>query len=113
MKLIGSLAEIPGIILPKVKDGYKHVWHQFTLRITPEYKMSRDEFIQKLAEKNIQCKIYYPKPLHLYPQFYEYGYKEGDCPVAEKLALEVVSLPVHPLVTEEEMSCIIETIKNL
>lgn len=112
-KLMDALAGISGIILPKVKEGYTHVWHQFTLRITPEYKMSRDEFIQKLAEKDIQCKIYYPKPLHLYPQFYEYGYKEGDCPVAEKLALEVVSLPIHPLVTEKDMEYIIETIKSL
>lgn len=112
-RLMESLAGIPGIVLPEVKEGYKHVWHQFTLRITSKYKMSRDEFIEKLKEKDIQCKIYYPKPLHLYPQFYEYGYKAGDCPVAERLALEVVSLPVHPLVTEEEMDHIIETIKNL
>jgi perosamine synthetase len=112
-KLLAELQGIPGLILPKVKEGFKHVWHQFTIRITPEFKMIRDEFIERMLEKDIQCKIYYPKPLHLYPQFENYGYKEGDCPVAEKLALEVVSLPVHPLVKEEEIEHIIKIIKNL
>lgn len=112
-KLLIGLGSIPGIILPKEKQGYKHGWHQFTLRITKDYKITRDQFINKMLEKNIQCKIYYPKPLHLYPQFREYGCQKGDCPVAEKLASEVVSLPVHPLVTEKEIDYIIDTIKNL
>lgn len=112
-RLSAGLASIPGLILPQEKPGFKHVWHQYTIRLTGEYKMSRQEFIDRLLQKDIQTKIYYPKPLHLYPQFYDYGFHAGDCPVAEKLSLEVVSLPVHPLVTAEEIDYIIKTIKGL
>lgn len=112
-KLSKALKGIKGIILPKVKNGCRHVWHQYTIRITSGYKMSRDEFIERLTKKGVQCKIYYPKPLHLFPQFNKWGFKEGDYPVAEKVSKEVVSLPVHPLVSDNELNYIIKTIKSL
>ncbi len=108
-----GLAGLEGLQLPLVKSHFKHCWHQYTIRITEKFKMSRDEFIERLAAKGVQCKIYYPKPLHLFPQFTQSGFKEGDCPVAEKLAREVVSLPVHPLVSPAEIDFIVGVIRSL
>ena len=108
-----ELKLIPGIILPTVKQGFKHAWHQFTLRITPEFKLSRDDFVSAMYKKGIQCKIYYPKPLHLFDQFKASGFREGDFPVCEKLAKEVVSIPIHPLVSQNEIAYIIESIKEM
>lgn len=107
-----GLQDIKGLVLPKVRKGYTHAYHQYTIKITKDYKISRDAFIDYLDKQGIQCKIYYPKPLHLFPHL-RAGYKKGDLPVAEQLATEVVSLPVHPLVTKEEIVHIIKTIKNI
>ncbi|HSX09849.1 MAG TPA: DegT/DnrJ/EryC1/StrS family aminotransferase [Candidatus Saccharimonadales bacterium] len=108
-----ELADIKGLILPKEREGYKHVYHQYTLRVTKDFKLTRDAFITHLEKNNIQARIYYPKPLHLYPHLKYLGYKKGDFPVAEKLADEVVSIPVHPLVEKEQIDYIIKTIKNI
>jgi dTDP-4-amino-4,6-dideoxygalactose transaminase len=65
-----------------------------------------------LKEKEIWSAIYYPKPLHLHPHFEKMGFKKWDFPIAEKVADEVVSLPVHPSITDEEISFIINTLKK-
>jgi perosamine synthetase len=108
-----GLRDIEGIILPVEREGYRHVYHQYTIRIAKDYKLSRDAFIACLGAKGIQCKIYYPKPLHLFPHLMTYGYKKGDFPVAERLAGEVVSLPVHPLVTKEEIQWIVDCVRSI
>lgn len=111
-RLNAGLEGIKGIILPRVKEGNTHVFHQYTIRVTNEFRVSRDELLAYLKEDGINCGIYYPKPLHLHPHFMKLGYKEGDFPVAEKMAKEVISLPVHPSLTEEEIRYIIDTIKG-
>lgn len=107
-----ELKDIKGLILPKINTGNTHVFHQFVIRITPDFPLSREELIAKLKEEGIGTNIYYPKPLHLHPHFEKMGYKLWDFPVAEKMALEVLALPVHPSVTEEEAHFIIETLKK-
>ncbi|MCX6810151.1 MAG: DegT/DnrJ/EryC1/StrS family aminotransferase [Candidatus Berkelbacteria bacterium] len=109
--LTKGLARIPGIILPQVKAGSVHVFHQYTIRVTDEYGQSRDELIEFLKKKGIGCGIYYPKSLHLHSHFQKQGYKKGDFPVAEKLAGQVLSLPVHPGVGAEDIKQIIAAIK--
>ena len=111
--LLKALKGIKGLILPDIDKDYEPCWHQFTIRITTEYPISRDEFVAKLKEQEIFSGIYYPKPLHLHPQFQKLGYKEGDFPVSEKLAKEVVSLPVHPLLTKENLDRMIGVIKAI
>ncbi|RJQ38242.1 DegT/DnrJ/EryC1/StrS family aminotransferase [Candidatus Microgenomates bacterium] len=110
--LTEGLQGIKGIILPIEKPGYKDVFHQYTIRITKECKANRNKLIKFLENKGIMTRIYYPKPLHLYPHFIAMGYKKGDFPVAEKIASEVLSIPVHPLVTENDIQYIINSIKQ-
>ncbi|MDD5043638.1 MAG: DegT/DnrJ/EryC1/StrS family aminotransferase [Patescibacteria group bacterium] len=113
-EILGSgLADVEGLIVPKVKDDYKHVFHQFSVRITPEFKLSREELMDALKNKGIGTAVFYPKPLHLHPHFKKFGYQEGDFPVAEKISREILSLPVHPLLGREEMEYIIKSIREI
>lgn len=111
--LTNGLSKIDGIIPPIEKIEFKHVYHQYTVRITKNFKITRDEFIRYMGKNGIVCRIYYPKPLHLYPHLEKKGYHMGDFPVAEKLASEVVSIPVHPLITEADIEYIIKKIKQI
>lgn len=111
-KITYGLKDIKGIRLPEAKNNNKHVFHQYTIRVTDEFKSSRDKLLLHLKENGINCGVYYPKPLHLHPHFMKLGYKEGDFPVAEKMAKEVLSLPVHPSLAEEEIKFIINKIKE-
>ncbi len=110
--LTHGLAGIKGLILPKVMEKKRHVFHQYTIRITEEFKSSREKLMDFLKSHDIGSTIYYPKPLHMHPHFTKLGYKEGDFPVAERLAKQVLSLPVHPSLTEKEIGFIIDKIQE-
>lgn len=112
-KLNAGLAGIKGLITPAIAADRTHVFHQYTIRITPEFGMTRDEFVAALQEKEVGAGVYYPRPLHSYPHIAELGFKIGDFPEAEKAAAEVVSLPVHPAVLQEDIATIISTIKEV
>jgi dTDP-4-amino-4,6-dideoxygalactose transaminase len=107
-----GLADIKGIITPKVLEGNSHVYHQYTIRVTDEYAHSRDELMNHLKEKEIGCGVYYPKPLHMHRHFMNMGYREGDFPVSELMSKQVLSLPVNPFVTEDDISKVIEAIDS-
>ncbi|MFX1238979.1 MAG: DegT/DnrJ/EryC1/StrS family aminotransferase [Promethearchaeota archaeon] len=111
--LTNGLINIKGITPPKEINNVKHVFHQYTIKIGEEFHTNRDKVKKMLADKGIGCGVYYPKPLHLHPHFLKFGYKQGDFPVAEKISEQVLSLPVHPNVTKEEIEKIISSIKNL
>lgn len=111
VKLRQGLDQIPGLILPR-DTGADHVYHQFTVRITPECKHTRDEIANYMESNGIQVGTYYPKPLHLYPMFMKMGYRPGDFPVAELASKEVLALPVHPLLTETDLDMIIQVLKS-
>jgi len=111
--LTSGLKNIKGIITPVIKKGNKHAFHQYTIRITDEFKVSREELIESLNKNFINTGVYYPKPLHLHEHFEKFGYKKGDFPVAEKLSGEVLSLPVHPHLSEEEIELIISSIAGM
>jgi perosamine synthetase len=97
-----KLRGIPGLITPTVKKGCRHVFHQYTVRITEEFGMPRDEVGRKLNEAGIGTSIYYPLTIHQQPFYKDLGYDESH-PVAERLAKQVLSLPIHPSVTYEDL----------
>ncbi|MCK9417570.1 DegT/DnrJ/EryC1/StrS family aminotransferase [Candidatus Dojkabacteria bacterium] len=107
-----GLSNLKGIITPKVSEGNTHVYHQYTIRITEEYGHTREELMEFLKENEIGCGIYYPKPLHMHEHFRKMGYKEGDFPVSEMLSKEVLSLPVNPFVTKEDVEFIMDKIEK-
>jgi perosamine synthetase len=109
--LTKGLKQIPGLQVPYVKRGAKHVFHQYTLKVDG-FKLTRDQLVEHLKKNEIGSAVFYPKPLHLHPHFARLGYNDGDFPVAEKLSKQVMSLPVHPSVSKEDIARIITAIKN-
>jgi UDP-2-acetamido-2-deoxy-ribo-hexuluronate aminotransferase len=93
--------------VPRVMPGNSHVYAQYTIRVT-----DRTALGGALKEKDIPTAVYYPKCVHQQPVFAPYNYKEGDFPVAEKAALEVISLPMHPFLSEHDQDVIVEAVKN-
>lgn len=104
--LTKHLQKINGIIPPSIPNGYRHVFHQYTVKITKDYEKSRDEVAKLLAKNNIASGIYYPIPVHKQKVYLDFGYK-ASLPVSERLAQEVLSLPVHPGLTKEDLLQII------
>ena len=109
-KLNDALAGVAGIKIPTISENRSHVYHQYTILLDKD--MQRDQFIASLRDKGVGAGIYYPKPLHAYPHIAKLGYKVGDFPVAEDLAARVVSLPVHPKVTDEDIEIIAVAVKE-
>jgi dTDP-4-amino-4,6-dideoxygalactose transaminase len=98
----------PGIVTPNVALRTTHVWHQYTIRVTAQSNpndnmLVRDQLIKELADRGIGSMCYYPVPLHLQKAFSQYGYKQGDLPLSESLAKEVVSLPMYPELQEHQV----------
>ena len=86
------------IILPKVRPDSNPVWHLFVIKTK-----NRDEVIKTLKEKGISTGIHYPVPLHLQPAFSYMNYKKGDFPVAESDAEQILSLPLWPEISLEDI----------
>ncbi|TAL24753.1 MAG: DegT/DnrJ/EryC1/StrS family aminotransferase [Nitrospirae bacterium] len=92
---------------PQEKNGCYHVYHQYTI-MSPE----RDKIQNKLKDNGISSVVYYPIPLHLQEALKFLGYKEGDFPVAEKAAREVLSLPMYPGLEEKTIKEIAKIING-
>ena len=102
-----ALKGLDWIELPVIKENTTHTFHQFTLRVK---EGRRDALKQYLAAKSIPSMIYYPVPAHLQPAYQYLNYKEGDFPVAEQLCREVLSLPMHTELSENQLQYICKTI---
>jgi UDP-2-acetamido-2-deoxy-ribo-hexuluronate aminotransferase len=92
---------------PKVLEGNISAWAQYSIR-----HPRRDEIVQDLRKKEIPTAIYYPIPLHLQEAFRHLGYGQGDFPVAEKIAGEIFSLPMHPYLKKEAQESICRIIQG-
>ncbi|MEJ5258408.1 MAG: DegT/DnrJ/EryC1/StrS family aminotransferase [Fervidobacterium sp.] len=98
---------------PKVEEkGYRsHVYHQYVVEFEDE--QTRDRVKEYLTKNDIGTALYYPLPLHLQKCFAEYGYKEGDFPVSERLSKTTLALPIFPELTDEEIATIVEKISEV
>lgn len=117
MKYNEALKDNPALEIPKMANGCTsicehcdcHVFHQYTLRIT---NGKRDALAQHLSEKNIPFGIYYPIPLHKQKAYADTRYREEDFGVTNRLVEEVISLPMHTELDDEQIHFITETINN-
>lgn len=103
-----AFADLANVISPVVAPFTNHVFHQYTLKV----KEGRDELQKALQEKGLPAMIYYPIPLHLQKAYTDCGYVKGDFPVSEQLALEVISLPMHTELDEEQLNFITQSFKE-
>ncbi len=105
--LTDGLSKIKGVVTPKVREDAEHVFHQYTIRIP-----DRDNAAQKLREKGVGVGIHYPTPIHKQPLYQQLGYSDS-LPVAETASREVLSLPVHPSLTKDDLDTIVDAIASL
>ena len=104
-----ELAGVEEIILPARDPRSTHIFHQYTLRIGEGKRDALKEFLQG---KGIPAMIYYPLGLHLQNAYKDLGYKKGDFPVTEKVSEEVLSLPMHTELTEDQLNYICSNIRE-
>ena len=93
------------IVLPKIREGATHIWHQFVIRCE-----EREKLIEYLNNKEIGTIIHYPIPPHLSEAYQYLNIKKGSLPITEKYAETVLSLPLYNGMTEEEQEYVIESI---
>jgi dTDP-4-amino-4,6-dideoxygalactose transaminase len=97
--------ELRGVGLPWVRPGVTHVYHQYTLRVA-----RRDAFAEALRERGVGSGIYYPIPVHRQRPFVELGYGDQALPVTDRLSQEALSIPVHPGLSDDEVTSVIEAV---
>ncbi|WP_324823955.1 DegT/DnrJ/EryC1/StrS family aminotransferase [Sinanaerobacter sp. ZZT-01] len=90
---------------PHVNKTDESSWAQYS--VLSQNEKERDLFKSKLTEAGISSAIYYKTPLHLQPVFKTLGYEEGDFPVAEDISKRILSLPMHPYLTEDEINAVV------
>jgi dTDP-4-amino-4,6-dideoxygalactose transaminase len=95
--------------VPSVPDGYRSVWAQYTIRLQPG---QRDGLAAALKAEGIPTGIYYPKPLHQQTAYRHYPVAAGGLPVSDRLAAEVLSLPMHPYLTPEVQDRVIAAVRR-
>ncbi len=105
--------KIDGITTPYKENKVKHVYHQYVLTIG-ENSIDREKFMKYLSASGIGCAVHYPIPIYKQPLYQRLGYTDENvnCPVAGKLANMVLSLPVHPALTVEDLKYIADTVNN-
>jgi perosamine synthetase len=101
-----------GLVKPKVAEGVQHVFHQYVIRLTEEFPLSRTAFMDHLKVKGIGSAVHYPIPIHRQPLYAPVA-DPDPCPVASRLAGSVLSLPVHPSLDTKDLAYICETINKV
>lgn len=110
--LTQGLSGIKGLIPPNIKSNMQHVFHQYTVRITQDFGIPRDKLRQKLTDKSVATEVYYPLPIHKQPLYQNLGY-DDHLPNSEKAAREVLSLPLHPSLTKEDLESVVRAIQGI
>jgi perosamine synthetase len=101
---------ITGAVIPQVREGYKHVWHQYTIRVPGR---DRDAAVKYLADAGVGTGVFYPVPANRQKPLAALGYGDLSLPVTDKLVQEVISLPVHPLLSQQDLETIVAEVNKL
>ncbi|QKE28144.1 dTDP-4-amino-4,6-dideoxygalactose transaminase [Arcobacter acticola] len=101
-KYTKALETKTNLILPYIDEKATSAWAQYSVRVK-----NRDEVQNRLKEAGIPTAVHYPMPLHLQECFLYLGYKKGDFPISEIVSDEIMSLPMNPYVTDEEIEYIV------
>ena len=97
------------IILPMIKEGYISSWAQYTIQLPNDVERSLVQ--KKLKEQGIPTMVYYMKPMHQQGAFEETDSSIAECPVTEEICNRVLSIPIHPYMTEEQVKTVVNALK--
>jgi perosamine synthetase len=104
-----GLAGVAGVVTPVERSGYTHVYHQYTVRI----ERDRDGFQERLRALGVGSAIHYALPVHRQPLYLGLGYETVSLPETERAAAHVLSLPVHPSLTDSDLDRILESVRKV
>ncbi|MGH7762909.1 MAG: DegT/DnrJ/EryC1/StrS family aminotransferase [Candidatus Dormibacteraceae bacterium] len=107
--LTRGLAGVPGIVTPHEREGFRSVYHQYTIRVEHD----RARFRERLRELGVGTAVHYEVPVHRQPFYVSLGYGSQSFPNAELAASQVVSLPVHPALTDSDLDRIIDSVRKV
>jgi len=102
------LKDIDGVTPPTIKEDRTHVFQTFAVRVK-----NRDKICEGMKEKDVGVLIHYPIPLHLQEAYADLGHKAGDFPVSEAVANDILSLPMFPHMTKEQIEYVCASLKDL
>ncbi|WP_457514723.1 DegT/DnrJ/EryC1/StrS family aminotransferase [Streptomyces sp. TE33382] len=110
-------AGLRGVVTPPVAPGAEHVYHQYTVRIGDRSGKDRDTVSRELLERGVGNAVYYPTPVHRLTPFRTgekvLGYAVGELPETERAAAEALSIPVHPMLTPQELDRLAATVNEV
>jgi perosamine synthetase len=96
---------------PRILPGHEHVYHQYTLRVRPGGDLTRDDVRARLEQAGVSSAVYYPVPVHQQPAYQRH--ENPPCPCAEAAALDMLSIPVHPAVSDAEREVVARAVNEL
>jgi dTDP-4-amino-4,6-dideoxygalactose transaminase len=107
-----GLGGLEGLVTPRELPGRGHVWHQYTVRVTADAPITRDDLLDRLQAEGIGCGVYYPRVVFDYDCYRDHpGVETAQVPVARRTAEEVLSLPVHPGLGPGDLDRIVSTVR--
>ena len=101
------LADEPRVIRPVAAPGRLHVYHIYSVRVR-----DRDDVLQRMTARGVNCGIHYPVPIHLQSAYAFLGLKAGCFPVAERCARELLSLPMYPELQPEQIQFVVDMLRQ-
>ena len=108
-----AFSEIPQVTLQKEIPQSDTCRHLYILRLnTEQLNCSRLEFFQALSAENVQPQVHYI-PVYWFPHYEKLGYRKGICPIAEKLYEEIMSIPLYPAMTDQDVEDVIHAVKKV
>src|SRR5512137_1384975 len=103
---------VKGISTPFRMDSVRHVYHQYVVRVEDDFPASRQKLMEYLQDRGVGSAIHYPRAVYQQPVYRDMGYTDVSCPVAEDVSRRVMSLPVHPSLTADDLQYIAETMNS-
>lgn len=111
-KFLNDNIKIKGITTPYQAKDVRHVYHQYVVRVEESFAGTREKLMDYLQAKGIGSAVHYPRPVYEQPFYRNLGYTSESCPVSEDVSRRVLSLPVHPSLTKEDLEYICETVNS-
>lgn len=109
-----ALAGIGGLVLPAEPPGRASAWHQYTVRVTSDARVDRDTLAAELMKAGVATGVYYPRAVYDYDCYRSHPrVRISDCPRAERFATEVLSLPVHPALSQSDLERIAAAVRRV
>jgi len=111
--LTRGIKKITGLTPPYVKNVVRHVFYQYAVRVEDDYPMNRDKLAEYLTKRGVGVAVHYPVPIYKQPFYEKLGYGRVVCPMAEDVCKRILSLPVHPSVSNKDIAYIVDVLEEM